>query len=354
MTADCQAAAYEALSDAESAQKSLLRRFDALAALIPAEVASANGVQALLEGVKEDISAQSYATGFMIRYIPREFRKPAAAAALAQKVFGAPELLEKILCLVDPRTAFEANRVNKDFFHTIEGSRILQRHIGLQADGEADFTSTVGFLVSCESGACVENPVGQLKDMDMKIEMPFQLVIRPHLDSGSLSIAGARLRKVFLTQPPIRELVVRATCCQGSYYGGPTSRILNDAGITIGEMWDQVTQLSQARRLCPHASVDLHDDDGFVRPTVVFSGTIPLREDDALVVKDTEDGAEADERERRTRAFRHRMYDYIQAKEAADRNFLPIPTLAAFEAEKERRMGLEKGRNDNDDHYYDY
>lgn len=320
MSAEYNEAAYAAQHAAEGAQDSLWRRFEALAALVPADVAELAGVKSLLEGVKWDIGKQCDATDYMISYIPREFRRPEPAAPLARRVFGTPELLEKIVLVSQTRTVFDSMRVSKDFFNTIEGSLKLQRKVGLMADPEAHisfkakvfFDDASGLNFEMHSEPHIDTDYGAVVKLELNVTACQDVVANP----------GARLRSVLLTQPPIKHLDVSVSCCgSGSPYTSCrtllTMSVQNETGVTVGEVRDKVLQLREAHRLCPHASLEHHDgEDGTVEPSVRFTGDFMLVEDDYSVLNDKRMEAERQREDEERDAFVARIGPYVGAKRA--------------------------------------
>ena len=311
--------AYAIQIAAKQAQDSLLRRIGALAALIPADTADTHGVWGLLEGVKEDLAVQGDATDWLLNYIPREFRRPPAAAALAQKVFGTPELLERILTFVDTRTAFHANRVSKDFSNTIQGSSSLQRKIGLKPNPDANLSSKAQVHI-----------VGSGIDWNWRFE--------PHVDTNwgpvskvevtvtareaDVRIPGSRLSRVLITQPPVKQFDVSVSCCSEDSRGfkKPVISLQNEAGLTVGELRDKIVEVRNAHRMCPHALLGDHNDDGTVEPKITFSGDLLLRDDDASVLHTLQKFEENQRRDDEFDDFDERMSPYIRAKQAGKFN----------------------------------
>lgn len=309
-------AAYQALSAAERAQASLLRRFEALAALVPADLAEHQGVQSLLKGAKEDVATQSHATRGMLNYIPREFRRPDSAGLLAQKVFGTPELLEKILLLTDTRTAFESMRVSRDFFNTIEGSLKLQRKLALMADADAHGSLKANWFF--DEGSGVDFKMSMIRLVDTQWGNVLTLEMNATACEDSIRKPGPRLRSALITQPPIKHLEVRVSCCSTdrSYYRTPTpiTTMQSETGITVGEVRDQIVRLREAYRLCPHADLLQHEEDGTVDPKVTFTGDLMLKDDDYAVLQakeqETQRSRQADEEDK----FDDRIRPYMMAK----------------------------------------
>lgn len=311
--------AFEAQQAAEQAQASLNKRVEALAALIPTEVADQNGVKMLLEGVKWDIATQSNATEKMMQYIPYEARRTKAAAALADKVFGTPELLERILLSVNTYTVFFACYiVSKTFKNTIEGSLKLQRKLGLQPDLQAELSLEARVLITPHSGLRLEMRVVGFRETEEGPQMAVELLIggRAHEAKNP----GSRLRSVQLTQPPMQDLKAYVLCCSGGRgWRYPPYRPVSlhkETGITIGELYDKLMLLRKEHSDCASAEIDDHDEEGVVHPRVRFNGSLVLREDDYAVLHERE----VEEKKMRSKvaaeALEQKLMPYMQAKEA--------------------------------------
>lgn len=352
--------AFEAQQAAQQAQASLSKRVETLAALIPAGVADQNGVKTLLEGVKRDVATQSNATEKMMQYIPYEARRTRAAAALADKVFGTPELLERILLSVNTFTAFYAcYTVSKTFKNTIQGSLKLQRKLGLQRDIRAELSLKARGLITPHSGLRLDMHAVSFRETQAGPKMEAELLIGGRAHEAKKP--GSRLRSVQLTQPPMQNLKAYVLCCSGSHVRRyPPYRPVsmhNQSGITIGELYDKLVLLRKAHGDCASAEIGDHDEEGVVHPRVRFNAVLALREDDYAVLHERETEEKMMRSKAAADAFEQKLRPYMQAKEAgklglnvrnpyqqtsadylaAQRFSLTIPTYAVWKAERERR-----------------
>lgn len=273
--------AYQASRAAEVAQTSLLGRLEGLAALVAADVAEQYGVKALMDGIKADVAVQTLATQILMEGIAYEHRRPAAAAALATRVFGTPELLEKILLWTKKRTAFDCYLVSKDFYNTIEGSRKL----GLMADPDAHISLKARAFVDEESGIEFE------QKGHGHVETDYGPVVSVQLSAGvaaedHIAKPGARLGAIMLTQPSIKSLSVGASCCATGRFTSPVTSLHNSTGITIGQLRDVVVKLREEHRMCPGAPLEDHDRQGWANPRITLTGDLLLKDDDYSVLQE--------------------------------------------------------------------
>lgn len=78
----------------------------------------------------------------------------------------------------------------------------------------------------------------------------------------------------------------------------------NVSGITFGDLFDAFTRLQDAHKMCPHAPIDLYDDEGYVATPVSFHGTLPSAVQDECRKRIKAKQGLADERDRLQREVR--------------------------------------------------
>ena len=104
---------------AKEALASMESRIEALAGLFSPQAVETYDIQVLLQGLKDDIDAQRRCNEIVLRRLPTEHRTP-RSPQLADRVFGTPELLERILLSVSVPDLLRAYSVAKVFCNTIE------------------------------------------------------------------------------------------------------------------------------------------------------------------------------------------------------------------------------------------
>lgn len=310
-----QKAAYHARRAVEIAQASLLGRLEALAALVEGVAAEHHGVKALVDGVKEDLGAQTLAMQNMMETIAYEHRRPTAAAASATKVFGTPELLERILLWTNTRTTFDCYRVSKDFYNTIQGSPKLQRKVGLLADPDAHISFKARVFVDRESGIQFEQDSHGHVDTDYG---PVASVCLSATAAAEDTIAkpGARLGAILLTQPPVKSLSVELSCCAARTFASPITSLHNSTGITIGQVRNVIVKLREEHRMCPRAPLEDHDHEGRVSPRITLTGDLLLKDDDYSVLQERKLQDDLQREEDEQNEFEKRMMPFVNAKQA--------------------------------------
>ena len=136
---------------------------------------------------------------------------------------------------------------------------------------------------------------------------------------------GRRCRDVFMCQPPIKSMKVFTRCCSPSWPFRTTSVPIDtlhvETGIRIGDMLDAYARTAEAHKLCPDASSDLHDDEGFVVPRISFEANVATFEGDPkLLARRRLDNKRKAENERRA-LKEQRLGPYISAKRTGE---LPV------------------------------
>ena len=154
---------------------------------------------------------------------------------------------------------------------------------------------------------------------DAEIEFTAQFELRS-IDMPMLRL-GKRCRQMLICQPPLKQVRPVMSCCgedSPSYmFNVPGSRsitvpepIKSETGITVGDILDATDRLADEHRLCPHAFMHDHDEEGHVQIFPAFKANIRLREGDPLLVEVRTEKAEDEKAKLKEDRFRA----YIGAK----------------------------------------
>ena len=111
---------------------------------------------------------------------------------------------------------------------------------------------------------------------------------------GKVPRWGVRWLNTYICQPPLTHMSVYLHCCWGT--GESEEDIISDdydvfgtlsraGGIRLRDIADAARPLIQEHRLCPNAARYMHNEDGTVRPYVLFQGFLELQTKDPFVVR---------------------------------------------------------------------
>lgn len=228
----------------------------------------------------------------------------------ATRFFEVPELCERVLLHLGICDILAMQQVNHNIFAVIEGSRKLQRELHLLPDHEAAERS-LHFGLECSDNAGDHT---KMVTLDGWLEPPpgrglygapldrptvhFEFLAPMYVDGTP---PGARVRRMLLQQPPVTVLDVELECCgqmslgtvgygQGHAAsdfklryglmrdGDPLPTVTNPHGLTVGDVYDVCIFLAEAHKLCSKAPWHMHDQDGWVRPSVRFHGILAALE----------------------------------------------------------------------------
>lgn len=116
-------ASYQAYLTAKSQQEEMKAHLEKIQQLAGSQ---SNQLQAYVTELQEALASQSSLLDQMLKSIPPLARKSSAAAELADKVFGIPELLERILLNLPTNTLLKVQQVNRHFFDATQASPRIQ------------------------------------------------------------------------------------------------------------------------------------------------------------------------------------------------------------------------------------
>ncbi|PPJ53875.1 hypothetical protein CBER1_04603 [Cercospora berteroae] len=283
-------------------------------------------------------------------------RCPDRARGLAQRVFDVPELLELILSKLPVLELLKCYRVNHQWRDAIESSVNLQRQLSLRADtldghfqnvfqgricgysevlpgfGTRAFFSTHRALSSYEE-TLPGNEIlfkAEFASTNDYFRMPKKI--------------GARVRRMYICQPPVKELKVYLECCRYNFthhsddHDRHSATVTNENGLTIGDLLDKTIEMLEAHKFCANAEVFMLDDEtGEVKNEVSFRGTVVLKDDDPMLIEKREK-EETRKRELREKKLRRQYIEqYRTAARLARESNQPMPDLQEFIAEATKR-----------------
>ena len=237
----------------------------------------------------------------------------------AMKVFNTTELVEEIFKHLDVMDLLRAQQVNKQMANVVQSSSMLRRLMFLTPSKSKHFRK---LDLSGKAGAKfvkIETVPLDYEDTTNLEAFKVQFMYR-------LPRLGSRARMLQLCQPPIRSMEYRPTCCgYNSDDEDPEEdglnvfgwrKVENQDGLTLGDLYDTAEKLMADHRLCVDARESLYDDDdGFVRPKIVFSGTVELEANDPLVLKKLARMAKIDAIEEACCERNAELEEYMDAKQ---------------------------------------
>lgn len=102
------------------------------------------------------------------------------------------------------------------------------------------------------------------------------------LSRARLPRVGARYRRMFICQPPLKWMTINLDCYSNRHFGYPElpPTITSEQGLTIGDLYDCTKKLMEEHRWYPNAPVTSLDDNGVVDVGVSFSGALVLQPGD--------------------------------------------------------------------------
>lgn len=260
------------------------------------------------------LSAQSN-VGELSQYFSHKFRqhshfyneRRAEDSTTACKVFDIPELLEMVLQYLDVTDVLSIYQCSRNIRDSIDGSSQLQQQLSLRAapvNSHLHFPlrnlthdlfghPSIGFstqehIVQGRRRSLHERKADPIDDPTAEVHACFYL-----LSGQVLPGVGSRIRKMFITQPPIEEMYISLDCCPSYEYpdyafapqpSTPVREIVKKGGLTVGDLYDRTKKLLDEHRYCPSAYSGLIQDDGSVRVGVRFVGKMTLQPDDPLIL----------------------------------------------------------------------
>lgn len=227
--------------------------------------------------------------------IPASALPTEASTLKAEEVFGTPELVENILQFLAPREMLVAQRTSRTMNATILTSPKLQRLLYLRPDSTAYFSTAFkrqtrqSFHVDAHETVTYDKHLGKLRSKGSGREAIISFAVTSSratpLGTPTYS-AGSRIRSMLVCQPPIKCMTASPSCCQHSRETDEASEeeLSSSTGLTCGDVVDFVMRMQAAHKVCAFEDPYSLDDEGFVRPTIYFSGTLTLHEQDPLAL----------------------------------------------------------------------
>lgn len=204
----------------------------------------------------------------------------------AQEVLDLPELLELILQYLTIPDILHFQQVNRSARANVDGSPRMLSVLSLRADlpdGHLRLPFAGPMFPTRTSFVCQAVNWPRKTPNSVEVSASFTDIL---WQGRPLPRIGSRYRSMFVAQPPIKEMSAMLPCCAYKPKSGIPFTIRSETGLTIGDLHDAAMSLREAHRMCPFASVQGHDEEGFVKVHVDFTATIPLRAGDPLMPAD--------------------------------------------------------------------
>ena len=313
------------------------------------------------------LSVQSHVTGLgghfsrQLRTNPEFYneRKP-EGSTIACRVFDIPELLEMILEHLTIPDLLKFYQCSTSIRDSIESSSKLQSQLSLRPVSSNSYLHLpVRHLTKfVPLDAFDENITGlqtgffsseqfprrrpsrkyehknEAQDRTVEIHASFYL-----LPGQRLPRMGSRVRRMFITQPPLEEMTVALNCCPIYDYGPtglespkPERKVSREGGLTVGALYDRAEELLDEHRCCTQAYSGLLDDDGTVKVGVRFVGSMVLQPDDPIYVKHLKSKKKREEEDQIYKKQTAKLEAFCNARRAAQATGDPIPSLEDFVA----------------------
>ncbi|SMY20523.1 unnamed protein product [Zymoseptoria tritici ST99CH_1A5] len=237
-------------------------------------------------------------------------------SALAEKVFGTPEILENILLRLQPWEILRAMRVGKSWHANIEHSVKLQRRLSLRVD------TIPGRL--CIPFQSMVLP-GLAFETELIMPAPGLSGYRVLLNICSTTnvTMGDRIRQMHISNSYLAKVHLQPACC-----GGSTVRpqcIDNATGVRLGELMDACRELRKQHWECFKAAPHCQRANGKVNMTInCWTGTTVTYNDPMAI-----EGRAWDSAEQAARARDQVMaqYSWLKRNIHGRAPLCPIPTM---------------------------
>jgi len=279
-----------------------------------------------LKSAERSLAAMITPLGTMIEDTVYQEYCPPHALGLAQRVFDIPELLEMILDRLSIRGILLVQIVNRQFRDAVKTSTVMQRelyllpHVSKNVSLHPEFRN-LDFRLTTQVGLPGSTP----EDDDDPEE--FYSKAAKDIRNRTLSIAINKLwlpeeritiqptvRRMLIVQPPIYEMGISSKCCVPAGDEGHF-RVVNDNGITFGDLEDATAKLEKDHMYCRHAPRCLiSSEDGSVDVRAEFRTRILLDVDDPMARAHKLKLECAEERARKSRMNRRMLKDFLRAK----------------------------------------
>lgn len=195
---------------------------------------------------------QSVVAGFRKKYGGEHLKSTIPAV---DKVFGTVELLENILGFLEVPDLLKAYQVHKTFYTTLKNSALLQKKLFLEPDSDSELAvlelkseMLPLMLHKMPHGGVPITAEGESNDIsydEPKVEASYSIKAPWR--------AGDRIRRMFLTQPPITTMKLGVSCCEFGREGRKTCK--SETGLTVGDILCAVKDL-----ICDIGECTYHDE----------------------------------------------------------------------------------------------
>lgn len=256
------------------------------------DIKSGRQSQAALE--KAIIAAQKHAAGlkmFLSSCIPQKFynERRSDSSTAAQRTFDVAELLEMILDHLEIPDIVKMIQVSHSLKNSIEASTKLQDKLSLRpAPLDSHIYSAFEQCLFREGGfRCTLTNYNNTRPQ----ALPGTFAVRAYFfpfPGQHLPKIGSKYRRMFICQPPIKQMKVYLSCCPRDRELGflpqlEVCTVSSDGGLTIGHLYDCARKQMDEHRWCPYASTFSLDDDGVVMTGVQFKGSVVLQPDHPIL-----------------------------------------------------------------------
>ncbi|KAK3661677.1 hypothetical protein LTR56_000166 [Elasticomyces elasticus] len=249
----------------------------------------------------------------------------------ARTFFGTPELLEMALLDLSSTDLLRAEYTSRAFRDTITSSPLLRRKL-FRETAEGLPLRTLGFVGSYDyHNKWLGFPIQIYSAFDTEGFLNFCAEF--YSDDGKLPVLSERVKHVFVSQPPIKDMAYSGRCCgpQVMRHGNERDRaregyLSRPEGLRVGDLYEAAKVDLERHKVCFLADRELLNAEGYVKNIVHFSGRYDpnISQDDPIqkgARKALEKKVELD----------NRICAYMRAKNYAYQRGEPIPTLAEHE-----------------------
>ena len=267
-----------------------------------------------------------------IGWNPLDTAPSALAISAAEKVLRVPELLEMILCELEPKAILAASQVNRAFAGAATWSAKVQALLSLQPNWDSLWQTNFGLSAPFALDVDVEegDPLYFASRFNIDGDMLGTRMTAKFLANSRMTI-GSRCRSMLICQPPICMMDVLPSCCafDNMCARKELQTVCNDHGLTVGDLYDAVLRTQREHRLCPGAWMCQHNPkDGYVNAEVRFEGNLRLQERDPIHSSRFRDRAD----DRRSAFARHSRRSRTSRERLKARDLSPRTIARRFPA----------------------
>ena len=215
-----------------------------------------------MEHVASSLSAMENNTNGIGKYI--SFRLDASyfneirseESTIAERVLSMPEILEHVLLFTDVESVMAMERVNKKLRNIIDASPKLQSAIYLKPSLESTDTPVQRRTAFGRDGSGFQST-----DFKVTLGQPgvVNATIHTAKPNNTVPHIGTRWSRMLICQPPIKAMVAAASkfCPNcGSLQLERYNELSSDTGITVGDLYDKVQEVSAIVNICQNCHYD--------------------------------------------------------------------------------------------------